>query len=138
MPRELQIEALESAPNDFRRLLGPLPPEAYDWAEGGDTVNNILKGLAERESELLSRLTEITGEYFKYRPPEPTLPAFERWLVMRATLCRWLRGLWPGVWNKQASFGTTLRRELQITIEGDTEALERLMHVRQAWDERKQ
>jgi hypothetical protein len=138
MPRKLQIEALESAPGDFRRILRPLPPEAFGGASNGDTINDVLESLIAREIDLLGRLTEITAEYFDYRPPELNLPAFERWLVLRAALCSWLHGLRSGVWNKQSIPGATLRGELQRLIMGDTDALVRLMHLRQAWDERTQ
>jgi hypothetical protein len=149
MQHRLLIEALEAAPADARRLLRPLPAQALTWKDGDDwSMAEIVTHLANIDLIFGPRFHLIVEQDRPtFRPVDPAvtlsidaLPESDlsRWQESRATICAWLAGLHPGDWNRQATHATrgpiTLRSEVQMIVNHDTEHLAQMTETRRVWE----
>ena len=150
MKHRLLIEALEASPHDVRRLLRPLSAEALTWKEGENwSLAEIVTHLANIDvifGPRFHRIVEQDRPTFMPVDPTATLAIstspdedLARWQAERATMCAWLAGLHSGDWNRQATHSTrgpiTLRSEVQVIVNHDTDHLAQMTEVRRAWEE---
>ncbi len=150
MQHRLLIEALEAAPADIRRLLRPLPADALACKDGNDwSIADILTHLANIDAIFgprFHRIVEQDRPTFTPVDPATTLAThgapeddLARWQAERMIICAWLSSLQPGDWNRHATHTTrgsiTLRSEVHMIVNHDTEHLAQITELRRAWEE---
>ncbi len=146
----LLIEALEASPADVRRLLRPLPSEALAWKDGDHwSIAEIVMHLANIDTIFGPRfrcIVEQDRPTFTPVDPASTLTTpgslednLARWQVERTRICAWLSSLQPGDWNRRAIHTTrgliTLRSEVHMIVNHDTEHLAQITELRRVWEE---
>lgn len=151
MQHRLLIEALETSPADVRRLLRPLTAEALAWKDGDQwSIAQILTHLANIDVIFGPRFHHIVEQDRPtFTPVDPALTLemcasleddLARWQAERVEICAWLSTLQPGDWNRHATHTTrgpiTLRSEVHLIVNHDTEHLAQITALRRAWEER--
>lgn len=150
MQQALQIDALRSACADIERALQPLPPEALTTPlDQGWSMMDVIGHLVAIDAMMWDRLKLMLSEdnpAVVGRVPESIFKgtnvtpgaAIQIWKTGRERLCQWLEALAPGALNRHATHNErgriTLRTEVQIMVDHDTEHLNQILVMRKQWE----
>lgn len=150
MPHAMQIEALRTAPDDFRRVIKPLPSEALTWHPGEEwAIAQTIAHLAYIELFSRQRFRHIVDasvllldldSVSELSPETPVSNLLEQWRIVRVESCDWLATLPLATWNRPVDHliegKVTLRSAVQRSIKHDMEHLAQITNLRQAWEAR--
>jgi uncharacterized damage-inducible protein DinB len=150
MKRDMIIDALEASPADLRRVIRPLSAEALTWKDGEQwSISEVINHLFNIDKLYMDRFTRIVNEdgpAISQIEPETTLAVdggsaldvLERWESGRTTMCMYLTDLKPGDWNRYAMHNkrgrTTLRNEVELLVQHDTNHIAQATVIRQSWE----
>ncbi|MFN8418095.1 MAG: DinB family protein [Anaerolineae bacterium] len=150
MKQELQIDALKSAMKDVERVVAPLPSVATEkLLDGGWTMVDVVGHLIAVDDIMFRRFQrmmeeddpDIIGEIPDsiYRGQHvPFASAMDRWRSLRGEICEWLEKLPPGALNRHAQHNErgkiSIRTEVQVLVNHDTEHLNQLIKMRENWE----
>jgi len=151
MQQALQIDALRSACADIERVIQPLPPEALTAPlDQGWSIVDVIGHLVAIDEMMWDRLKLMLSEdnpSVVGRVPESPFKSMtitaqavlDAWNKTRQDLCRWLEALPPGALNRHATHNErgriTLRTEVQIMVDHDTEHLNQIIALRKQWED---
>ena len=150
MQQHLQIDALRSAAADMQRAIQSLPPAALTAPlDNGWSIIDVIGHLVAIDQMMWDRLKLMIAEdnpAVVGRVPESIFKgqnitaqqALDTWVSMRQELCQWLTDLPAGALNRHATHNErgriTLRTEVQIMVDHDTEHLNQILTMRQQWE----
>lgn len=150
MKQELQIDALKSAMKDVERVVMPLPVAAMDkLLDGGWSMVDVVGHLIAVDDMMFRRFQrmmeeddpDIIGEIPDsiYRGQHVHFAsAMDRWRALRGEMCEWLEKLPPGALNRHAQHNErgkiSIRTEIQVLVNHDTEHLNQLIKMRENWE----
>jgi hypothetical protein len=149
MQQELQLDALRATVADIERIIKPLPPAGLTQRfDGGWSILDVIGHIIAVDEMMFARCQLIFAE------DNPSVvghvptsvfgdkavsqeDAILRWRTLREQFCAWLAALPPGALNRRATHNErgmiTIRTEVQIIIDHDTEHLNQIMTLQEQW-----